>query len=281
MIGADQNWLAARVPFDDAARHRSLPLLDRAAQALRDADPAGEAPLTVVDLGAGTGKSAAWFRARMTPRLPGRSIRWFLADAHEPSLGQATAHVPGAQALLTPLAELPTALERHLPDPPAPGTLLLTCSAVLDVLMRDDVAAVLTTLADHRGLGLFLLSITEDWSLEPTHPLDHEVARAFADHQTRDDKLGASGGAVMAGAAREGGMDVVEGRSPWQLRGPRDTAFIQRFLTERVTAAVESAPEREADMVDWLGTRIDQAEHHRLRVTVDHLDVLIDAHRNG
>ena len=281
MIGADQDWLEARVPFDDAARQHSLPLVDRAAQALSDADPTGEAPLTIVDLGAGTGKSAAWFRAQLTPRLPGRTIRWFLVDAHEPSLGHATAHVPGAHALLTPLAELPATLERHLPDEPVPGTLLLTCSAVLDVLTREDVAAILTTLSGHRGLGLFLLSITPDWPLEPADPLDSQVARAFADHQTRDRKLGASGGAAMASAARDRGMRVLEGRSPWQLRGSRDARFMQRFLAERVTAAVESAPELESDALDWLRTRVHQIKSHRLSVTVDHLDVLVDARGDG
>lgn len=170
MIGAAQDWLEARVPFDDTARQQSLPLLDRAAQALLDADPSGQSRLTIVDLGAGTGKSAAWFREHLTPRLPGRTIQWLLVDAHEPSLEIATQHVGEADTIVTRLSELPTALGEYLPGHPAPGSLFLTCSAVLDVLTQDDVDAILTTLDTYKGLGLFLLSITADWHLTPPDP---------------------------------------------------------------------------------------------------------------
>ncbi|WP_431812800.1 hypothetical protein [Kocuria sp. cx-455] len=279
MIGAAQDWLEARVPFDDAARQQSLPLLDRAAQALLAADPTGRTPLTVVDLGAGTGKSAAWFRRHLSPRLPGRSINWLLVDAHEPSLEIATQHLTDADTVVTPLSDLPAALDNHLPERPAPGTLMLTCSAVLDVLTQDDVEAILTTLTTHHGVGLFLLSITADWHLEPADPRDPELAQAFADHQRRDGKLGAEGGEAMLRTARERGIHTTHGNSAWQLNAPRDTEFTRRFLTERVAAAVEASPELEVEARDWLETRNRQAADH-LNVTVDHCDVLVDARRD-
>lgn len=279
MIGAAQDWLEARVPFDDAARQQSLPLLDRAAQALLDADPTGRTPLTVVDLGAGTGKSAAWFRQHLTPRLPGRSIHWLLVDAHEPSLEIATQHLADADTIVTRLSELPTALAHHLPEHPAPGTLLLTCSAVLDVLTQGDVEAILTTLTTYQGVGLFLLSITADWHLEPAHPRDPELAEAFADHQRRDGKLGAEGGQAMLRTAREHAVQTTHGNSAWHLSAPRDTEFTRRFLTERVAAAVEAAPELEDAALEWLETRNQQATD-QLNVTVDHCDVLVDARRS-
>lgn len=276
MIGAAQDWLEARVPLDDAARRQSLPLLDHAAQALLDADPTGQAPLTVVDLGAGTGKSAAWFRHHLTPRLPDRHIRWLLVDAHEPSLEIASQHVADADTMVTHLSDLPTALGDYLPVHPAPGTLLLTCSAVVDVLTQDDVEAILKTLTTYQGLGLFLLSITADWHLEPADPRDNGLAQAFAEHQRQDGKLGAEGGQTMLRAARDHGVRATHGNSPWHLISPRDAEFTRRFLTERVAAAIEASPELEDDALDWLKTRNQQAADH-LTVTVDHCDVLVDA----
>lgn len=278
MIGAAHDWLEDRVPFDDAARQQSLPLLDRAAQALLDADPSGQSRLTIVDLGAGTGKSAAWFRAHLTPRLPGRTIQWLLVDAHEPSLEIATQHVADADTVVTRLSDLPTALAEYLPEHPAPGTLLLTCSTVLDVLTQDDVDAILTTLTTYHGLGLFLLSITADWHLTPADPRDEGLARAFAEHQRLDGKLGAEGGDAMLETARAREIPVAHGNSPWRLTSPRDAEFTRRFLAERVSAAIDAAPEMKDDALDWLKTRNQQAAE-QLRVTVDHLDVLVDARR--
>ena len=280
MIGAAQDWLEARVPFDDAARQHSLPLLERAAQDLLDADPAGQTPLTVVDLGAGTGKSAAWFRQQLTPRLPGRNIQWLLVDAHEPSLEIATRHVADADTIVTRLSDLPAALGNYLPDHPAPGTLLLTCSAVLDVLTQDDLEAILTTLTTYHGVGLFLLSITADWYLEPADPRHPPLARAFADHQRLDGKLGADSGHAMLRTARKHGVPATLGSSPWKLAAPRDAEFTRRFLAERVAAAIEASPELEDEALDWLKTRSKQTTEY-LAVTVDHCDVLVDARRGG
>ena len=280
MIGAAQDWLEARVPFDDTARQQSLPLLDRAAQALLDADPSGQSRLTIVDLGAGTGKSAAWFREHLTPRLPGRTIQWLLVDAHEPSLEIATQHVGEADTIVTRLSELPTALGEYLPGHPAPGSLFLTCSAVLDVLTQDDVDAILTTLDTYKGLGLFLLSITADWHLTPPDPRDEWLAQAFAAHQRWDGNLGADGGHVMLRTARERGVPTAHGNTPWPLSGPQDAEFIRRFLTERVAAVIEAEPDSEAEAMDWLETRNRQVAEN-LNVTVDHLDVLVDSRKGG
>ena len=57
MTGAAPDWLEARAPHDDTARQQSLPLLDAAAEGLLAATAPGEA-LTVVDLGAGTGRAS-------------------------------------------------------------------------------------------------------------------------------------------------------------------------------------------------------------------------------
>ena len=280
MTGAAPDWLEARAPHDDAARQQSVPLLDAAAEALLAAAAPGE-ELTVVDLGAGTGKSAAWFRRHLAPRLPDRQIHWHLVDGHAPSLQIASQQLPDAGHLLTMLSDLPAALAEHLrttTGEPAPaGTLLLTCSAVMDVLTQQDVDAVLDTLTAYRGMGLFLLSITEDWHLDPADPRDGLLARAFAEHQQWGGKLGAHGGQTLAETAQNRGIPVRQTDSPWHLSAPEHGDFIQRFLSERVQAAVEADPALEQDAADWLALRNGQAGDGGLQVAVDHLDVLVDA----
>lgn len=280
MTGAAPDWLEARAPYDDAARQQSMPLLESAAQTLLESTDPGDT-VTVVDLGAGTGKSAAWFRRHLGPLLPDRQLAWHLVDGHAPSLELAGEAVPDAGHLLSVMSDLPAALGEHLAETsgrPAPGSLLLTCSAVLDVLTQVDVDAVLDTLNRYRGLGLFLLSITEHWHLDPADPRDEQLARAFADHQRWGGKLGAHGGQTMAESARQRGIAVGTSESPWQLRAPQDVEFIQRFLAERVDAMLEAEPDLQREAVDWLELRTHQAGGDEgLTVTVDHLDVLLNA----
>lgn len=282
MTGAAPDWLEARAPFDDAARQQSLPLLASAAHTLLESTEPGST-VTVVDLGAGTGKSAAWFRRHLTPLLPDRQLAWHLVDGHAPSLQLAGQAFPDAGHLLSMMSDLPAALGEHLEETsgrPTPGSLLLTCSAVLDVLTQADVDAVLDTLTRYRGLGLFLLSITEDWHLDPSDPRDEQLARAFAEHQRWGEKLGAHGGQTMAQSARQRGIAVETSDSPWRLRAPQDAEFIHRFLTERVDAVVEAEPGLQREAADWLELRTRQAGENGgqgLFVTVDHLDVLLNA----
>ncbi|SFV21921.1 hypothetical protein [Micrococcus terreus] len=280
MTGAAPDWLEARAPFDDAAREQSLPLLESAAHTLLESTDPGDT-VTVVDLGAGTGKSAAWFRRHLTPLLPDRQIAWHLVDGHAPSLELAGEAFPDAGRLLSMMSDLPAALGEHLEETsgrPAPGSLLLTCSAVLDVLTQADVDAVLDTLTRCRGLGLFLLSITEHWHLDPADPRDEQLAQAFTDHQRWGDKLGAHGGQTMAQSARQRGITVETSESPWRLHAPQDAEFIQRFLAERVAAVVEAEPDLQRVAADWLGLRTRQAGGDEgLAVTVDHVDVLLNA----
>lgn len=280
MTAFDSSWLEARVAADDAARERSLSLLEQCASALRPGAGIPPGPLTVVDLGAGTGKSALWFDRHLRPRLLGRELRWILLDAHRPSLELAEQAVPQAHTITAPISRLPEVLAEHLPAEPAPGELLLTGSALLDVLVQDDIDTILTALARHQGLGLFLLSITRHWHLDPADARDAALGRAFAEHQRREGGLGAAGAESLIATARSRGLRETHSASPWHLHGPRDRVFIDRFLTGRVADAVEMDPGLEQAGADWLRTRLRQAQEH-LTVTVDHTDVLVDARRSG
>lgn len=303
MTGAAHDWLDLRAPFDDTARRHSRALLERAGAALRAGPGAGTgsgaetgpgigpAPLTVVDIGAGTGNSARWFARNLTPLLGGRSVRWVLLDADAASLRVAARAMPRAATVTAPITRLPEVVATHLAaaardtpvparDTPAPGGLLITCSAVLDVLTTADIDAVVDTLARFAGLGLFLLSITEEWRLDPPDPHDEAIREAFAAHQERGGKLGAAGGIALAASARGAGAQVISGASPWRLASPGDRDFITRFLTERLAAATEEDPGLRETGPAWLHERLRQAETG-LSVDVDHLDVLVDARRRG
>lgn len=300
MTAADHDWLDMRAPFDDAARERSLVLLDEAAGALVGGPDAE--PFTVIDIGAGTGNSARWFDRALRTRLPGRALRWVLLDADAASLRAAARAMPEAVTVTAPITDLPAIAAAHLPGvtgedpsgrttaeqasgraaadrapgPPAPARLLITCSAVLDVLTPADVDAVIGTLTRFSGLGMFLLSITEHWPLDPPDRRDALIEHAFSEHQAREGRLGDAGGAVLAAAARRAGARVTTGGSPWNLQGPRDRQFLTRFLSERIDAVIEEDPQLRPMAAAWLADRLEQAGTD-LRVAVEHLDVLVDA----
>lgn len=289
MTAADHDWLDLRAPYDGAAREHSLDLVAEAVAALRGEPerPDGDEPLTVIDIGAGTGNSARWFDRALRPRLGGRPIRWVLLDADQASLDAASRQMPEAVTVTAPITELPRIAAEHLAPvtasgdrPPsagtAPGRLLISCSAVLDVLTAEDVDAVVDTLVRFSGVGLFLLSITESWPFDPPDRRDVLIEHAFSAHQARDGRLGDTGGAVMAAAAQRAGARVVTGASPWELESPADGAFLTRFLRERVDAVIEEDPELRPVAEAWLGDRLVQAGAG-MRATVDHLDVLVDA----
>lgn len=269
---AAHQWLDLRVPFDDAARQASLPLVDRVATALCD-DAAGT-PVTIIDIGAGTGNSARWFQQHLTPRLPDADLRWVLVDSDRQALETASQILPGVQAVCTDITELPRIVDDQMAS--HPGKLLITGSAILDVFTRQDLAAIVDTLNRHNGLALILLSITGTWQLTPADPEDETINQAFCGHQQRHGKLGPVAPAALQELAHEAGASVTTARSDWQLTGPRDASFMTRFLRERVDAAIEHQPQLESLATEWLHRRLEQSSDD-LRVDVEHLDVVIDA----
>src|SRR5699024_11649649 len=85
----------------------------------------------------------------------------------------------------------------------APGRLLITGSAVLDVLTSHDLQAIVDTLVQHRGLGLFLLSITGQWQLTPADCDDEKINNAFCWPQRRQGKLSPIAQEVLYQLAQE------------------------------------------------------------------------------
>lgn len=274
------DWLDMRIAHDNTARTASLPLVDAALEAVagrRGTAPAAPAVpaaadrrLRICDIGAGTGNSALWFDSAFGER--GITERtWLLIDDDPDALTQAAARIGAtpdrrAETRRAPIAELPRILDVSQPVD------LITGSAVLDVLRPADAAALVDTLAATGAPGLFLLTITGDWHLDPVHPADRQIAGAFAAHQQREGRLGAAAASHLQAAAEAAGMRVQSTASPWQLSAREDHVFLTRFLTDRVTAASEQDPGSAALFTAWLGDRL---ADETLTVTVDHRDLLI------
>lgn len=271
---ATHAWLDVRVPFDNAARQQSLELLDRVVAALREDLEASPQPVTVVDIGAGTGNSARWVQQHVRARLPEHELRWVLVDADDAALHTAASLLPGVQTITGEIAQLPGMVHQLLDA--TPSRLLVTGSAVLDVLTEADLAAIIDTLDRYNGLALFMLSITGKWKLNPNDDDDDVVDQAFKGHQQRHNKLGATAPEILGKLAQQAGASVATSVSEWQLKAPQDQAFVTRFLAERIDAAIEHQPELTSLASSWLHRRLGQAATG-LTVNVEHLDMVVDA----
>lgn len=272
---ADQIWLDLRVPYDDDARQYSLGLVDQAATALQDQATSAAPSVVIIDVGAGTGNSARWFKQHLTPRLPQRDLRWVLLDADAAALHTASDTMPEADMLSAPISQLPSIADELLSNSLEPAQLLITGSAVLDVLTQSDLHAITDTIIRHSGIGLLLLSITGTWQLTPADLQDTIINQTFCAHQQRDGKLGPDSAGALLAAAQRAGASIESGNSPWQLVAPRDQEFMARFLTERIEAVIAQQPQLRSLATDWLDRRITQLTEG-LSIEIQHLDVYLD-----
>jgi SAM-dependent methyltransferase len=257
----DPDWLALREPADIRSRDLAEPVLLPALLAALPQPP--DRPLRVVDLGAGTGANLRW----LAPRLPVGQQHWTLVD-HDPRL---PSWAPAGTALVrADVAELGSVLPGLAPD-------LVTASALLDLLDRRRLAAVVDALVTAGAVALFSLSVTGTVRLSPADPRDSALAAAFDAHQRRDGRLGPDAGQAAAALFRRRGWSVLEAATPWLLdAGSRgaDAELIEAWLRGRVEPAVEQQPDLFDDAIAWLGLRLAQLEAGELVAEIGHLDVL-------
>ncbi|MFC0199169.1 class I SAM-dependent methyltransferase [Paracoccus rhizosphaerae] len=250
-MGFSAQWLALREPADQKARDPAL--LTRAVAA------AGPAPV-ILDLGCGTGSTV---RA-LAPHLP-ETARWHLVDNDPLLLDQASAEAPGrVQVHELDLAQLDAL--------PLEGVTLVTASALLDLMPAawiEDLAAILAA----AGLPFYAaLSYDGIMSWEPALPKDHDVTRAFNDHQ-RSDKglgpaLGPDAGTVAATIFRAAGFNVQQAISPWRIAA--EAVPLHRALVEGIADAAGQAGQPMA--AEWGRARAGMASESRC--LIGHLDLL-------
>ncbi|NKQ54649.1 SAM-dependent methyltransferase [Amycolatopsis sp. K13G38] len=246
------DWLELREPADATARAAALvgTLCDLALNRL---------PLVLRDMGCGTGSMGRW----LAGRLPGPQ-HWILQDRDPALLAVATVTGPAADGgtvtFETRQGELSGA-DLH-------GTSVLTASALLDILTRDEIDGLAAACAEARCPALLTLSVSGRVEFDPPDPLDAGLTAAFNDHQRREGRLGPDAVAAAAEAFAECGMTVHTAPSPWRLdSGP----LLEKWLRGWVAAACEQNPALTSEAGPYLARRLGNPD---LRAIVHHTDLL-------
>ncbi|MFF2437322.1 class I SAM-dependent methyltransferase [Streptomyces sp. NPDC058107] len=300
-------WLALREGPDAAARASGLlgPLrrhLEAAAGGHGGAQPTPGLSTSVIrDLGCGTGSMGRW----LAPRLNGPQ-HWILHD-HDPDLlDLAAARTPERAADGSPVT---VTTERgdvaRLTANVLSGTSLVTASALLDLLTREELNGLAAACAGAGCPALLSLSVVGRVHLTPADPLDAEIVHAFNAHQRRVDQgrrlLGPDAVEAASEAFARHGLTVREHASPWRLgSGPRslpcdgsrrtrevdpygsgsrdpgtcESALTAEWLRGWVGAARDQRPDLAQHADAYLRRRLAECWAGELQVVVHHKDVL-------
>ncbi|MFK4187678.1 methyltransferase domain-containing protein [Streptomyces sparsogenes] len=259
-------WLELREGADAAARAGEL--LGPLREWLAETGPR-TGGLVIHDLGCGTGSMGRW----LAPRLPGPQ-RWVLYDRDPALLGRAAARAPEAAADggRVTVATRCGDLARLTADELA-GASLVTASALLDVLTRDELDALVSACVGAGCPALLALSVVGRVELAPADPLDVELAEAFNAHQRRGGLLGPDAVAVASDAFARRGAVVRVRDSPWRL-GADESALTAQWLRGWAEAACEQRPDLAARAEGYVRRRLAECAAGALRVVVHHSDLL-------
>ncbi|MDX5567222.1 methyltransferase domain-containing protein [Streptomyces sp. ID05-04B] len=265
-------WLELREPADAAAR--AMDLLDPLR--IRLANLPGRSGLAIHDLGCGTGSMGRW----LAPRLDGPQ-HWVLHDRDPYLLHFAAVASPRAAAdgSRVTVETRRGDVARLTPDALA-GASLVTASALLDVLTREEIETLAAACAGAGCPALLTLSVAGRVELSAPDPLDQEIAAAFNDHQRRDGLLGPDAVNVACEAFADQGATVKVQPSPWRL-GPENVGLTAQWLRGWVGAAVEERPELAERAEPYLAARLAACAAGDLQVTVHHSDLLALARPTG
>lgn len=258
-------WLELREGPDAAARAGDLidPLR------IRLANLPGKAGLVIHDLGCGTGSMGRW----LAPRLDGPQ-HWILHDRDPYLLHFAAVASPRSAADGSRVTVETRRGDVGLLTPDAlAGASLVTASALLDVLTREEIETLAAACTGAGCPALLTLSVAGRVELTPSDPLDDEIADAFNAHQRRGGLLGPDAVTVACEAFSERGATVRLHPSAWRL-GPAESALTAQWLRGWVGAAVEERPELKEPAERYLRDRLEACRAGELKVVVHHSDLL-------
>ena len=197
MTAFSAEWLDRREPADHRSRNRKL---EHALAKHFD----GWRPITVVDLGCGTGSNL-----RATAPLLGPEQHWTLVDHERPLLDAAaerlTAWADGSDWKDGKLALFKGAkrinvefrradLARDLEAALGPNANLLTASALFDLGSADFIGRFAAAVAARKSAFYTVLTYDGDQRWTPEHEADAAMGEAFHAHQKRDKGFGPSAG---------------------------------------------------------------------------------------
>jgi hypothetical protein len=262
-----RSWLALRERADAAARAPDL------VELLQRQLPAGGRRV-IHDLGCGTGAMGRW----LAPLLPGPQ-HWVLHDRDADLLEGAVADLPGPAADgASVTVEAKQSDVTWLDPDDLTGASLITASALLDMLTKDELAELVAACAGAGCAVLLTLSVVGRVELNPADPLDPQLMAAFNAHQRRTTERGRLLGPDAVGVAVEEfgrrAVEVVVRPSRWRL-GPSHADLAAEWFSGWVGAACEQQAEPAAERDAYTRRRLEQARAGRLAVTVDHADLLV------
>ncbi|MFF7449022.1 MULTISPECIES: trans-aconitate methyltransferase [unclassified Streptomyces] len=258
-------WLELREPADAGAR--SLDLLDPLR--IRLANLPGKAGVVIHDLGCGTGSMGRW----LAPRLDGPQ-HWVLHDRDPYLLHFAAVASPRVAADGSRVTvETRRGDVARLTADALSGASLVTASALLDVLTREEIDTLAAACTGAGCPALLTLSVAGRVELTPADPLDEEIVEAFNAHQRRSGMLGPDAVTAACEAFSERGATVRLNSSPWRL-GPAESALTAQWLRGWVGAAVEERPELRERADRYLRERLEACAAGELDVVVHHTDLL-------
>jgi SAM-dependent methyltransferase len=257
MSGFSPEWLDLREPVDHRSRNRKL---ERALAKHFD----GWRPVTVVDLGCGTGSNL-----RATAPLLGPEQHWTLVDNDQRLLeaaaerlaswadgadrqGERLALFKGAKRINVEFrrADLAGDLEAAL----GPSVNLVTASALFDLASAAFIARFAAAIAVRKSAFYTVLTYDGDQRWTPEHEADAAMADAFHAHQTRDKGFGAAAGPDAPDALSEAfaaaGYTVQEGDSAWRL-GPGDEALLVELASGFAEAVRETGQVDAQTIAAW------------------------------
>jgi hypothetical protein len=266
VVRVSPSWLVLREPADAAARSAEL------AERLRQYLPA-TGRLVIHDLGGGSGAMARW----LAPGLAGPQ-HWVVHDRDEDLLELAVADPPpqAADGTAVTVEARGSDITRLTPDDLHDAS-LVTASALLDLLTRDELNGMLGAVTATRAPVLFALTVVGRVELVPADPLDAPLAAAFDAHQRRTTAAGRLLGPDAVAAATEAlrgtGAEVLVRPSPWRLDAAH-AGLAAEWLDGWVAAACEQEPALAAEAGSYRDRRVAQLAAGALAVTVLHADLL-------
>jgi SAM-dependent methyltransferase len=273
MRGFSPEWLDLREPVDHRSRNRKV---ERALAKHFD----GWRPITVVDLGCGTGSNL-----RATAPLLGPEQHWTLVDNDlallEVAAERLSAWADGADRQQSKLvlfkgakriavefrrADLAGDLEAAL----GPSVNLVTASALFDLASVEFIARFAAAVAARKSAFYTVLTYDGDQRWTPAHEADPVLLEAFHAHQKRDKGFGPSAGPDASDALSEAfsklGYAVSEGDSAWRLTAG-DEALIAELASGFAGAAGQTAQIDAPTVAAWRAIT-------RTQAVVGHTDTL-------
>lgn len=263
----EPDWLALREETDAEAR-ATAPLDPlRVHLASRGAGTPAR-PIRVADLGCGSGSQGRW----LIPKLSGAQ-KWDLYDIDPGLLSLAGIRMPARAADGAPVSARMCLRDLgSITAPDLAGVDLVTASALLDLLTREELGAVAGAVSEAGCAALFTLSVVGRVELFPGDPDDPALTKAFNEHQRRGGRLGPDAVGAAAEAFAGLGYRTLTFPSPWRLC-PERVPLTMAWLRGWVGAALEQDPEASAG--GYLERRLGECERGELGAVVHHTDLLV------